>query len=84
MDARGAWSFATLADIVLHHLPFPQVFERDPLNLGMVKEQVVPFAFHKSKAAIRDEPLDLALWHRRPPQKIGETSITIPRNASKL
>jgi hypothetical protein len=67
--ARSARPLAPLPDVVFDHLPFPKFLECNPLNLGMMEEQIVPLALDKSKTPIRHQPLDLTLWHLWPPEK---------------
>jgi hypothetical protein len=68
-DGRRTRAFLSLANVVIDHLPFAQVGEGDPFHLGMVKEQVIAPGLDEAETAIRDEPLDLTLWHYLPPNK---------------
>jgi len=58
-----------LTYLVLDFLAFTKLFESDALDLGMVKEQITPLRFDEPKTPIRNNFLNLTLWHFCPPQK---------------
>lgn len=71
-DGCRTGAFATLPDFVLYRLAFTKLFKRHALGLRVMKEQFVPSSFNEPKTSIRNQLLDLTLWHLCPPLKKRE------------
>jgi len=72
LDGSRTGAFATLPDLVFHRLAFPEFLKGSAFDLRVMKEQVVPFTFNEPKTPIRNQLLDLTLWHFCPPLKKRE------------
>jgi hypothetical protein len=84
-DGRRTGPFATLPDLVLHRLAFTEFFKGHALDLRVVKEQVVPSTFDEPKTSIRNQLLDLTLWHLCPPlkkRKRWPNGLYLPKQAA--
>ena len=58
----------------LDHLALVELFDTYTIQVGMVKEQVSLFPFDEPESTIRNQPLDLSLWHLCTPQNKLELS----------
>lgn len=59
---RAGTLFA-LANFILDHLTFDELFDTRALNFGMMEKQVTPISLDKSKALFRNHFLNLTVWH---------------------
>jgi hypothetical protein len=68
---RRTGPFPPLADLIVNHLAFAKIVEGHPLDFAVMEEQVLTAVgpFNEAEAAVRNQSLDLTLWHYLPPDK---------------